>query len=137
MLALYFYWRHNEYCEPYVYSLFGGAFLLYCSFINYIFISSSLLHFFLHYLEVHSYFTAHLLITFPFQALFYIFFTLFGGTFLLYCSFINYIFISSSLLHFLHYLDFGGTFLLYCSFVNYIFISSSLLHFLHYLEVHS
>ncbi|XP_023334910.1 post-GPI attachment to proteins factor 2 [Eurytemora carolleeae] len=23
VLALYFYWRHNEYCEPYVYSLFG------------------------------------------------------------------------------------------------------------------
>jgi len=22
-LALYFYWRHNEYCEPYVYSFFG------------------------------------------------------------------------------------------------------------------
>ena len=25
-MALYFYWRHNEYCEPYVYSLFGGTF---------------------------------------------------------------------------------------------------------------
>ena len=23
VLALYFYWRHNEYCEPYVYSFFG------------------------------------------------------------------------------------------------------------------
>ena len=29
---------------------------------------------FTHYLEVHSYFTAHLLITFSFQALFYIFY---------------------------------------------------------------
>ena len=23
LLASYFYWRHNEYCEPYVYSLFA------------------------------------------------------------------------------------------------------------------